>query len=268
MNAARRAAVGLRILSWNVNGIRAVARKGFGAWFLGARPFVLGVQETKAAPEQFPPGLDPPPGYSVHAAQAVKKGYSGVATFSQLPAVATHSALGFKEFDDEGRVAATEHEAFVVFNVYFPKGSGPARDNSRVPYKLKFYDALITHALKVKKKTGKPLIVMGDFNTAHGALDLANPKSNVKNSGFLPEEREDLTRQLGRGFVDTFRALHPDKVQYSWWRNWPGVRERNVGWRIDGVWVSKEMLPNVKEAFILDDVRGSDHCPVGITLGV
>jgi exodeoxyribonuclease-3 len=165
-------------------------------------------------------------------------------------------------------MVACEYDAFLLYNVYFPKGSGTARDNSRVPYKLAFYDAVFAHALRQRKATGKPLIIMGDYNTAHHEMDLAHPRANVKNSGFLPEEREDLTRLLKKGFVDTFRELHPTTVAYSWWRNWPGMRERNVGWRIDAVWVTRELMPHVKEAFILKDVTGSDHCPVGITLAV
>ena len=261
-------AKGLRIISWNVNGVRSVCRKGFGEWFQGDQPFALGLQETKAERVQFPAEVASAKGYSLHAVSAKKKGYSGAAILSQLPPVKVHDTLGKKEFDDEGRWVACEYDAFILYNVYFPKGSGPERDNSRVPYKLAFYDAVFAHALKLRKQTGKPLIIMGDYNTAHMDIDLAHPKPNVKNSGFLPEERADLSRQLKRGFVDTFRALHPDTVAYSWWRNWPGMRERNVGWRIDAVWVSKELMPHVKEAFILKDVLGSDHCPVGITLAV
>lgn len=262
----RRSRRGLRILCWNVNGIRAAARKGLAAWFHRARPDVLGLQETRAEVALFPPELNPPRGYHLHAVSAVKRGYSGCATFSRQAPRHVVTTLGRPVFDDEARFVATEYGSFLLYNVYFPKGSGTARDNSRVSYKLDFYAALMGHALRARQRTGKGAVVMGDFNTAHTELDLANPRGNVRNSGFLPEERADLDRWLRRGFVDTFRALHPRRVQYSWWRNTPGVRERNVGWRIDMVWVTADLLPRVRQAFILDDVQGSDHAPVGIVL--
>jgi exodeoxyribonuclease-3 len=255
------------VVSWNVNGIRAVAKKGFSAWLEETRPDVLGLQEVKAAAEQFPEGLSPPPGYvASEISVAQKKGYSGTALWSRQAPVASGHGIGAPQYDDEGRVTWMELADVLVFNVYFPKGSGTARDNSRVPYKLGFYKALFGFAHKMSKRTGKPLLVMGDFNTAHREVDLANARGNVKNSGFLPEERADLEKHLKKGFVDTYRALHGDRVQYTWWSNIPGVRERNVGWRIDYIWAAEALLPRVKEAFIQDQVRGSDHCPVGIVL--
>jgi exodeoxyribonuclease-3 len=257
-----------RIVSWNVNGIRACDRKGFRTWLARDRPTILGIQETKCSPDQLDGALRTPDGYATEWGWARKKGYSGVALFSRVRPLRSDCVLGEARFDDEGRMVANEYDAFIVYNVYFPKGSGTARDNSRVPYKLAFYNAVMEHALERRRKTRKPLIIMGDFNTAHREIDLRNARANLANSGFLPEERADLERHLACGFVDTFRHLHPTKIQYSWWSQRTGVREKNIGWRIDYVWVSLELLPHVKEAFICDDIAGSDHCPVGISLSI
>jgi exodeoxyribonuclease-3 len=257
----------LRIVSWNVNGIRSAERKGLLQWWQQAKPDVLCLQETRVDTEALPDALRHPLGYHGHWAFAEKKGYSGVATFSRKPALALRHGPKQPEYLREGRCVETEFKDFLLYNVYFPKGSGTERDNSRVPYKLGFYDALFGCAKRRSKQTGKPLIVVGDFNTAHQPIDLTNWKSNQKTSGFLPEEREVFARHLrGGGFVDTFRHHHPARAQYSWWSNRIGVRERNVGWRIDYVWVSDALLPRVQKAFIWDDVRGSDHAPVGIEL--
>jgi len=255
-----------RIVSWNVNGLRSCEKKGFLDWLHEEKHTVVGLQEVRAQVHELSPALVTPKGYSTHIISGKKKGYSGVGTYSREAPLSVDKELGKSRFDDEARMLGTEYPEFLVYNVYFPKGSGTERDNSRVPYKLDFYDAMVSHAIKRSKKLKKPLIIMGDFNTAHQPIDLKNPKTNTKTSGFLPEEREDFARHLGRGFVDTFRHLHPNKVQYSWWSARFGVREKNVGWRIDYVWMSKELLPHLKEAFIHDHVKGSDHCPVGITL--
>jgi exodeoxyribonuclease-3 len=259
----------IRIVSWNVNGLRAAAGKGFLRWVARDRPDILGIQEARVPSEALTPALRRPKPFA-HAAWAFscRPGYSGVTTFSRQAPLATSTGLGLAAFDAEGRVVETEHEAFILYNVYFPKGSGKERDNSRVPFKLEFYDAFFAYALARREQARKPLVVMGDFNTAHEPKDLAHPRSNQKTSGFLPQERVSFGRHLEQGFVDTFRALHPERVQYSWWSQRQGVRERNVGWRIDYVWVSRELAPRVREAFILDQVKGSDHCPVGITLDV
>lgn len=259
----------LRIVSWNINGLRAGHRKGFLPWLAQEKAGIVCVQETKIDAETLAREVKvPAPGHHGVFAHAKKKGYSGVATFSKVAPLSTRVGVGIERFDDEGRVVETEHESFLLFNAYFPKGSGTLRDNSRVPYKLDFYAALFSHVKKRRKAAKKPAIVLGDFNTAHNPIDLAHAKSNVMNSGFLPEERADLERHLKSGYVDTFRALHPDTVRYSWWSQIPGVREKNVGWRIDYVWVSEDLMPRVREAFIDCDVMGSDHCPVGIVLEV
>jgi exodeoxyribonuclease-3 len=255
-----------KIVSWNVNGIRSVVRKGFLDWLRKERPTVLGLQEVRAELSQVPAELLAHKGYSLDFCHGKKRGYSGVATLSRVQPLSVITSLNATIFDVEARMIVTEYPRFFVYNVYFPKGSGTARDNSRVPYKLEFYRALFAHAERWKRRFKKPLVVMGDFNTAHTDLDLTHPRANKNNSGYLAIEREDLSRHLERGFVDTFRHFHPARVEYSWWSNLPGARARNVGWRIDFVWVSSELLPFVKSAFIRSQVRGSDHAPVGITL--
>ncbi|MEW5850910.1 MAG: exodeoxyribonuclease III [Myxococcota bacterium] len=256
----------MRIMSWNINGIRAAERKGFLRWFRSrGKADIVGLQEVRAELEQIPSHLLRPKGYVAHWFSATRRrGYSGVGVYSRVPPISVETSLGEERFDVEGRMLGLEYERFILYNVYFPKGSGVDRDNSRVPYKLEFTDAVIDHALRRRKKLRKPLVIMGDFNTAHREIDLRNPRTNHGTSGFLPEERANLERNLRRGFVDTFRYLHPDKVQYTWWSQRIGVRERNIGWRIDYVWVSEELAPHLKKAFIQDDVRGSDHCPLGI----
>jgi exodeoxyribonuclease III len=256
----------LRIVSFNLNGIRAAERRGFLTFLAQERPDILCVQETRIDRGALTQELERPLGYEASWAFPLRKGYSGVATFSLEKPLGAHSALGEARFDEEGRVVVSEYASFLLCNVYFPKGSGTLRDNSRVPYKLAFYDAFFAHVVALKKKRKKPVIVLGDFNTAHMPIDLKNWRTNQGTSGFLPEERLSFERHLEQGFVDTFRALHPTREQYSWWSQRLGARDRNVGWRIDYVWVSSELMPKVKEAFIWDHVRASDHCPVGIDL--
>ncbi len=256
----------VRIVSWNVNGIRAACNKGFLEWLRRERADIVGVQEVRAADEDIPEAVRRLRSYDMHFTHAVRRGYSGVGTLSRRPPLSVRRGYDDPRFDDEARVLETEHERFLLFNVYFPKGSGKDRDNSRVPYKLAFYDAFFAHAHRRARARKKPLVILGDFNTAHQPIDLRNAKANVKTSGFLPEEREALGRHLDAGFVDTFRHLHPDRVQYSWWSQRFGVREKNIGWRIDYVWISRQLLPHLCDAYIEDQVRGSDHCPVGIVL--
>lgn len=254
------------IVSWNVNGLRAAEKKGFLPWLHQEKHTVVGLQEVRALDTDLSQDLRQPKGYETHFTAAKKLGYSGTAIYSRAKVLSVDTSLGQAAYDDEGRFTGAEYPDFHVYSVYFPKGSGTERDNSRVPYKLGFFEEFFKHALRRRKKTGKPLIIMGDFNTAHAPIDLKNWKTNQTTSGFLPEEREDLTRLLKLGFVDTFRHLNPTKEQYSWWSQRLGARGRNVGWRIDYVWVTPDLLPNVTKAFIHDQVMGSDHCPVGITL--
>lgn len=252
----------MRIISWNVNGIRAAERKGFLDWLQEEQPDVLGVQETKANPEQLSEELLNPPGYEVFWNSAQRKGYSGVAIFCKEKPTSTAKGFGIERFDCEGRVMQTDFPGFSLLNIYFPNGQS---NPERLKYKLDFYNATMDYCKKLVKK-GKKLIVCGDYNTAHTKIDLARPKANEGTSGFLPIERAWLDSWVKAGFVDVFRKFHPEPERYSWWSFRTGARERNVGWRIDYHFVSENLLPAVTGADILDDVMGSDHCPISIDL--
>jgi exodeoxyribonuclease-3 len=256
----------LRIVSWNVNGLRACAKKGFGPWLDSCGADIVGVQEVRARVEDLPEEIRARPGWHARFVAAERRGYSGVGLFARREPDAVETSLGAPRFDREGRVQIVRFDRLVVANVYFPKGSGTDRDNSRVPYKLAFYRALFRR-LERLRRGGLRVLVMGDFNTAHTELDLARPRDNAKNSGFLPQERAELDRWLRAGWVDAFRHFHPDEPgHYTWWRQWGGAREKNVGWRIDFVLASPAAMRFVRGAFIHPDVRGSDHCPTGIEL--
>jgi len=255
----------LRVISWNVNGLRACAGKGFDRWLDESKAAIVGVQEVRALPEQLPASVRTPSGWHTHFSPAAKLGYSGVGLFSVVAPASVDTSLGEARFDQEGRVQIARFGRLVVVNTYFPKGSGTQRDNSRVPYKLDFYRALFARVQRLRA-AGDRVLVIGDFNTAHQAIDLARPKDNQKTSGFLPEERAEIDRWIAAGWTDTFRHRVPDGRHYTWWRQWGGAREKNVGWRIDYVMASPEALACVTDAFILRDVTGSDHCPVGVDL--
>jgi exodeoxyribonuclease-3 len=253
----------MKLISWNVNGIRAAIRKGFGDWLDGESPDVLCVQETKAQPEQLTSENREPVRYHSYWNSAQRKGYSGVATFSRSEPLRVESGLGVNEFDVEGRVLMTEFPGFRLFNVYFPNGR---RDLARLDYKLRFYAAFLELCDDLHARNER-LVVCGDFNTAHQPIDLERPKQNVKTSGFRPEEREWIDRYLAHGFVDTYRALHPQETgQYTWWPYMRNARARNIGWRIDYWLVSESLMPAVVDAAILSDVMGSDHCPIVLEL--
>jgi exodeoxyribonuclease-3 len=258
-----------RFVSWNVNGIRSCARKGFVDWLASARADVVGLQEVRAEQEELPDALRRNRRFRSLALSCArsKRGYSGVALLSRVPPAEVSTSLGRDEFDREGRFLLARFPGLLVANVYFPKGSGNLRDNSRVPYKLAFTRRVFAVVAKAQRSTGLPAIVLGDFNIAPEPIDLARPRGNETTSGFLPEERALFARCLARGYADSFRSLHPEAVRYSWWSNRIGVRDRNIGWRIDHVVVSRDLLPRVRTAFVWDHVRGSDHCPVGIDLG-
>lgn len=253
----------MKIATWNVNGLRAADTKGFTRWVETSRPDVLCMQEVKAEPEQLPLHLREPGGYRPHWHWATRKrGYSGVATWLSRP-VDTQSGCGVEAYDCEGRVLETRFEDFTLFNIYFPNGS---RDHSRVPFKLRFYEDMLSEFGR-RMAAGEHLVVCGDFNTAHTEIDLANPRANAKTTGFLPEERAWIDRYLAAGFRDVFRERHPgEKGHYSWWSYRPGVRERNIGWRIDYFLVSENLANSVRGCEILSDVQGSDHCPVVLEL--
>ena len=254
----------LKLLCWNVNGLRAVANKGFLEWLHNEQPDILCLQETKAYPEQLDQALREPEGYHVYWSNPEKKGYGGVATFTRdkpLRVEKDFSSQGIK-FDVEGRIILTEYPGFVLLNIYFPNGK---KDETRLKYKMDFYEAFLSFVESLRKKHPN-IAVCGDFNTAHKEIDLARPKENEKVSGFLPMERAWMDKFVARGYVDTFRQFHQEPGQYSWWDMKSRARERNVGWRIDYFFVTKNLVPFVAKAFIVPEVPGSDHCPVGMTL--
>jgi exodeoxyribonuclease-3 len=253
----------IRILSWNVNGLRSCAGKGFARVLARSRAEIVGLQEVRARPEQLPAALREPRRWHAAFSAAERPGYSGVALYARRPPDRVETALGLPEFDREGRLQLARFGRLVIANVYFPKGSGSLRDNSRVPYKLAFYRALFDE-LERLRRGGRRVLVMGDFNTAHREIDLARPRDNRDQSGFLPEERAELDRWVARGWVDTFRRFDPAPQRYSWWSQRFGVRARNVGWRIDYVLASPAAMRFVRHGFLQPQVMGSDHCPAGV----
>jgi len=253
----------MRIVSWNVNGLRACAKKGFLDVLNASKADVMTLQEVRAFPEQLPDDIRQPAGWHTAFSAAERPGYSGVAIYSRRAPDRVESLLGDSRFDVEGRLLIAFYGRLAVASVYFPKGSGKERDNSRVPYKLDFYRTVFDRVEQLRRRG--PVFVTGDYNTAVEEIDLARPKTNQKSSGFLPEERDELRRWLAAGWVDVFRRQHPDEPgHYTWWRQFGGARENNVGWRIDYVLASPSAAKRVKDAFIWPDVAGSDHCPVGV----
>ena len=252
----------IRMLSWNVNGIRAIHRKGFREWFDGERPDILCLQETKASPDQLPEALTDIDGYQAYFASAEKKGYSGVALYTRDEPEAVEHGFGIGRFDTEGRILVAKYPGFTLYTVYFPNGRA---SGERLRYKMDFYDAFLEHA-EARREQGESIIVCGDVNTAHTEDDLARPKENETVSGFLPEERAWIDSLLAHGYIDTFRMFTKGPGNYSWWDYKSRARERNVGWRLDYFFVSEDLKGAVSNAFILTDVTGSDHCPVGIEI--
>ena len=257
----------MRLVSWNVNGIRSVAAKGFLHWLASERPDVLGIQEMKAKEDQIPAeltsGLEAA-GYTVHWFPAERPGYSGTATFSRKPPKSVRRGMGVAEFDREGRTLVTDHGDFLFVNCYFPNGKS---GQERLDYKMRFKEAIADFCDGLRKKEKREVVLCGDVNTAHREIDLARPAENVEVSGFMPLERARIDRFLARGWVDSFRLVHPDqKDAYSWWSFRSGARKRNVGWRIDYHFVSEGLKGSVKEAWIKPEIQGSDHCPVGLVL--
>lgn len=256
-----------KISSWNVNGIRAAANKGFSNWIQIEKPDVLCLQEVKAFRDQVSPEITDPAGYSSYWHSAKKPGYSGVAIYikdSLKPSIQRiEEGMGYTEFDQEGRVLAIELDIHWVVSAYFPNSQ---REGLRLPYKLSFGSAIADFLKKIEKNSGKPVVLSGDYNIAHEEIDLRNPKQNMQNAGFLPEERKWMSEFIGNGYVDTFRHFEKSGGHYSWWSYRPGVREKNIGWRIDYHCVSKPLLEQVESAWIQPDVYGSDHCPVGLAL--
>lgn len=257
----------IKLFSWNVNGLRAVLKKDFLESVQSLDADVLALQETKLQEEQLTEEMRSIAGYTSHFGFAsVKKGYSGVAAYSRMEAEKVKAGMGVERFDNEGRIIEMDFGDFLFFNIYFPNGQ---MSEERLQYKLDFYDTFFSYANKLRKK-GRSLIICGDYNTAHNEIDLKNPKANEKRSGFLRIERDWLDRIIADGYVDTFRALYPDEVKYSWWSYRFKARERNAGWRIDYFFVSQDIWEKgwVKDAVIENDILGSDHCPVGLILEI
>lgn len=259
----------IKIISWNINGIRAVIKKGFTDFLDEYKPHILGLQEvkidaTKRNMEKFDFQK-----YSEYWHSAERPGYAGTLTLLRDKTAIAKTfvdhieGINHTNFDHEGRVQTLEFEQFYLVNAYFPN----TRDDlSRLDFKQEFNNKFRAYIKKLDKK--KPVIAMGDFNVAHEEIDLARPKPNEGNAGFTDEERADMSTLLKTNFLDTFRTLHPDTIKYSWWSYRAGARKRNVGWRIDYVIVSERLMPHIKKAFILNDVMGSDHCPIGIELDI
>jgi exodeoxyribonuclease-3 len=256
----------ISLLSWNVNGVRAAHRKGFLDWLAEANPDILCLQETKAYQSQLPAELAEPAGYHAYWNGARrKKGYSGTALLTRTQPLTVEFGLGIEEFDQEGRTIIAQYPSFTLINCYFPNGG---RDHSRVPFKLAFYDAFLERCEGLRAQ-GQTVIFCGDVNTSHQEIDLARPKENQKTTGFLPEERAWIDRVVEAGYVDTFRHLQPDLAgQYTWWSMITRARDRNIGWRLDYFFIVNEAIDRVSDAFILPEVMGSDHCPVGLRLRV
>ena len=249
----------MRLISWNVNGLRACLTKGFGDYFAEISADAFCIQETKMQPGQADFA---PEGYEQYFNSAEKKGYSGTAIFTRRQPLSVRYGIGVEEHDHEGRVITLEFEKFYLVTVYTPNSQ---RELTRLDYRMTWEDAFADFLCELDKH--KPVVVCGDMNVAHKEIDLKNPKNNVKNAGFTIEERNKMTALLQRGFVDSFRLLHPDeKDRYSWWSYMMKSRERNIGWRIDYFLVSERISENVRVADIHDQILGSDHCPVILEL--
>ncbi len=253
----------MKIITWNVNGIRAVMKKQFMTWLQKEKPDVLCLQETKYHTDQMTDEFKKIEGYSTYWHCGVKKGYAGVATFIRQSPKNVQCGMELKDFDDEGRVLVTDHGSFVLLNIYFPNSG---RGHDRVQYKLEFCDKVL-HFCEQLRKQGKKLVICGDYNIAHEPIDLKNPKQNENTAGYLPEERAWMTKFLQHGYLDIFRKRHPgEEGHYTWWTYRFQARQRNIGWRVDYFCITPDLEKHVKEIKILNKVMGSDHCPVMLEL--
>ncbi|MBE6714961.1 MAG: exodeoxyribonuclease III [Ruminococcaceae bacterium] len=248
----------MKFISWNVNGFRACLNKGFEEYFNSLNADFFSLQETKMQPGQ---AEFSPEGYYQYWYSAEKKGYSGTAVFARHEPISVSYGIGIPEHDTEGRAITLEYENFYLLTVYTPNSQ---RELARLDYRMKWEDALREYICALNAK--KPVIYCGDLNVAHEEIDLKNPKTNHKNAGFTDEEREKFSILLDSGFTDSYRYLYPDKVEYSWWSYMMKAREKNVGWRIDYFVISDSLREKLKDSFILTDIMGSDHCPVGIEI--
>jgi len=254
----------MKIVGWNVNGLRAVHRKGNWSWFEETQPDILCLQETKASPDQLAPEVSNPEGYfSYFSSSQTRKGYSGVAVYSKVEPKEWNEGIGIKKYDEQGRILTLVFEEFVLINVYVPNGNSKT---APLDFKLEFYEELLKYMDGFRAK-GHKVIMTGDINVAHEEIDLARPKENSKRIGFLPEERAWIDEYLAAGYVDAFRNFYPEKIDvYSYWDVQSRARDRNVGWRIDYFFVSQDLLSKTKTSEVLSDVYGSDHCPIYLEL--
>lgn len=257
----------IRLVSWNVNGLRAAVKKDFFASVGDLDPDILLLQETKLQEDQRTEEMISLPGYTSHwAYSTVKKGYSGVAAYTRLSPRTVTPGMGIQRFDQEGRILELDLGDFVLFNIYFPNGQ---MSEERLQYKLDFYQDFFEHTDRLRDQ-GRSLIITGDFNTAHNEIDLKNPKPNSKRSGFLPMERQVLDKILANGYVDTFRHFNPETVKYSWWSYRFNARANNAGWRLDYFFATQDIIDKgwITNTFIDNEIHGSDHCPVGLELTI
>jgi len=254
----------IKLASWNVNGLRAIFKKGFEDWIHKTQPDIVNLQETKISQDQLTDSITRVKGYQSFFSHAERRGYSGVATYTKHTPLSVREGFGVKRFDCEGRTLIADFGDFLLFNVYFPNGTS---GDVRLKFKLKFYEAFLKH-LKEPIYSGKKIIICGDYNTAHNAIDLARPKANQTVSGFLPEERAWIDKLVKHGYADTFRLFNQAPHHYTWWHLVTNARSRNVGWRIDYFFASTNILSQVSHASIQSETMGSDHCPVTLTLEV
>ncbi|GAA0723872.1 exodeoxyribonuclease III [Clostridium malenominatum] len=252
----------MKIYSWNVNGLRAIAKKNFYEWIEEEKPDILCIQETKIDEGKLEESLSNINRYKSYFSFADKKGYSGVATYTNMEPLKVEKGIHIERFNNEGRILVTEFEEFTLLNIYFPNGQ---MNEERLTYKLDFYDAMLEYCNSLVA-SGKKLIICGDYNTAHREVDIKNAKANEKTSGFLPIERAWIDKFISNGYTDVYRHFNPEKIEYSWWSYRFKARERNTGWRIDYFFVSNNLLDSIKDARILTDIMGSDHCPIMIEL--
>ncbi|MFA5778001.1 MAG: exodeoxyribonuclease III [Candidatus Paceibacterota bacterium] len=254
----------MKLISWNTNGLRATAKQGFFSPLFENNPDVLCLQETKAEPDQLPENVRNVPGYFSHFSYCkVKKGYSGVAIYTKEKPLEVFYGMDIKKFDDEGRLLGVKLKKYTIITSYFPNGgAGP----ERLKYKLEFYDAFLKFILKLRKN-GEKVIFCGDVNTAHEAIDLARPKENEENTGFLTIERAWISKVIKNNFLDTFRKFYPKKTDsYTYWDQKTRARDRNVGWRLDYFFADAKIVPKIKDAGMLSDYYGSDHCPIWLEI--
>lgn len=250
----------MKLLSWNVNGLRAVLKKNFNEFLAAESPDILAVQETKCAPADV---VCEWPGYHVFWSSAEKKGYSGTAIFTRSKPLNVREGIGVEEHDREGRVLTAEYDSFFLVNVYVPNSK---RELERLPYRQEWDRAFLRHLQKLD--ASKPVVFCGDFNVAHQERDLARPKQNTRTHGFTAEERAGFQGFIDAGFVDSFREFEQGSGHFTWWSLMAGARPRNIGWRIDYFLTSKLLVPNLTRAWIMPEVMGSDHCPVGLELSI